>query len=131
MGITKLGKAGSLSNSTRIDAASLIAVQLSADGKRLHLKLRDATGETVSLTLPSNCLNQVLTAMPRTVETDAVHPLDTWTMGLAENGEDLVLTLRTSEGRAVSFMTRPSQVQGMATIATYGRGQRTTAKTLH
>jgi hypothetical protein len=52
-------------------------------------------------------------------------------MDLAENGHDLVLTLRTSEGRAVSFMAKPSQVQGMATIATYGSGQGRALKTVH
>jgi hypothetical protein len=40
------------------------------------------------------------------------------------NGQDLVLTLRTPEGQAVSFAMKPWQVEGMATIATYGNAAR-------
>ncbi|MGD0109823.1 MAG: hypothetical protein ABSC06_38240 [Rhodopila sp.] len=47
------------------------------------------------------------------------------------NGQDLVLTLRTPEGQAVSFAMKPWQVEGMATIATYGNSGRRSEKTLH
>jgi hypothetical protein len=57
------------------------------------------------------CLNAVITAMPQRVESDAMHPLDTWTMVVAENDQDLVLTLHAPDGRTVSFATKPYQVQ--------------------
>jgi hypothetical protein len=106
-------------------------VRLSPDRTRLVLRLRDHAGHSVSVSLPTACLNTVLTAMPQQVETGTVHPLDTWTMGPAENGLDLVLTLRTPQGLAISFTTKPFQVEAMATVATYGRVHPTTAKSIH
>jgi hypothetical protein len=115
----------------KIEATGLVDVRRSQDGALLHLRLLDAAGQTISLSLPTDCLNAVLTAMPQRVESDAVHPLDTWTMAAAENGQDLVLTLHAPDGRTVSFATKPYQVQGMATIATYGIADRPATKRLH
>jgi hypothetical protein len=52
-------------------------------------------------------------------------------MGPGENGQDLVLTLRTPQGLAISFATKPWQVEGMATIATDGRARPATGKAAH
>ena len=116
---------------TKIEATGLVDVRRSPDGALLHIRLLDAAGQTISLSLPMGCLNAVLTAVPQRVESDAVHPLDTWTMVAAENGQDLVLTLHTPDGCTVSFATKPHQVQGMATIATYGITERPASKRLH
>jgi hypothetical protein len=120
-----------LADRIKIDAAELIGVQSSDDGTRLHLKLLDQAGETVSLSLPGGCLNAVITAMPQGVENGAVHPLDTWSMGPAENGQDFLLTLRTAEGLTVSFTIKRWQAEGMATIATYGSAPRTPGRLVH
>jgi hypothetical protein len=120
-----------LTERVRIDAIELLDVRLSADRTRLVLRLRDQTGQSVSLSLPTACLNTVLTAIPQQVENGTVHSLDTWTMGPGENGQDLVLTLRTPQGLAISFIAKPFQVEAMATIATYGRAHPTTAKSIH
>jgi hypothetical protein len=115
-----------------IDAKSLIGVKLSADGARLHLKLRDQTGQTVSLSLPACWLNELLSAVPGLAATaETVHPLGSWSMDRPGTGPDLVLTLRTPEGQAVSFAMKPWQVEGMATIATYGGPPRTPGETIH
>jgi hypothetical protein len=114
---------------SRIDAAGLDGARLSPDGSRLTLLLRDAEGRKLSLSLPMNCLNTVLAATPRTAEAGTVHPLDTWTMTPAKNGRDMILTLCTPEGKEISFTIKPWQVQGIATIATYG-GPRE-ARSLH
>lgn len=111
-----------MTDRVRIDAAELLDVRLSSDRTRLLLRLRDQTGQSVSLSLPTSCLNTMMTAMPQQIETGTVHLLDTWTMG--ENGEDLVLTLRTPQGLSISFTAKPFQVEAMATIATYGREHR-------
>ena len=95
------------------------------------LNLLDDTGQRISLSLPANCLNAVLAVAPRHTEPGAVHKLDTWNMGMAENGQDLVLTLRTPEGLAISFALKPWQVEGMATIAAYGSSHRGQPKSLH
>ena len=84
------------------------------------MRLVDASGQMISLSLPMGCLNAVLTAVPQHLESDAVHPLNTWTMVAAENGQDLVSTPHTPDGCMVSFATKPYQLQGMATIATPG-----------
>jgi hypothetical protein len=115
----------------KIDADQLTEVRLSADATRAILTLLDNAGQKISLTLPTNCLNAVLSVVPRHAEPGAVHRLDSWNMGVAENGQDLLLTLRTPEGLAISFTLKPWQVEGMATIATYGSSHRSQPKILH
>jgi hypothetical protein len=115
-----------------IDAKSLIGVKLSDDGARLHLRVLDETGRTVSLFLPVCWLNEMLSAVPGLGSAaDTVHPLDSWSMERVGTGQDLVLTLRTPEGQAISFIMKPWQVEGMATIATYGGSGRTSDDTIH
>ena len=114
----------------KIDADQVTEVRLSADGTRVMLILVDDTGQRISLSLPANCLNAVLSVAPRHAEPGAVHKLDTWNMGVAEDGQDLVLRMRTPEGLAISFTLKPWQVEGMATIATYGSSHLTHPKSL-
>jgi hypothetical protein len=114
-----------------IDATELISLVLSSDGKRLRLRVRDQNGQTVSFTLPACWLNAMLNALPRSFGPETVHPLDSWSMDRVGNGQDLVLTLRTPDGKAISFAMKPWQVEGMATIATYGNAGRTSGPTLH
>jgi hypothetical protein len=115
----------------KIDANQVTGVRLSDNGTRILLTLLDDTGQKISLSLPATCLNAVLSVAPSHAEPGAVHKLDTWNMGVAESGQDLLLTLRTPEGLAISFTLKPWQVEGMATIATYGSSHRTQQKTLH
>ena len=115
----------------RIEADQLTEVRLSADGARVLMTLLDDEGQKISLSLPAGCLNAVLSVVPRQPVPGAVHKLDTWNMAMAENGQDLLLTLRTPEGLSVSFTLKPWQVEGMATIATYGSFHRTQPKSLH
>ena len=115
----------------KVDADQMTEVRLSADGARLNLDLLDSKGQKVSLSLPTSCLNTMLSVMPRHAKPGSVHKLDSWNMGVAENGQDLLLTLRTPVGLAISFTLKPWQVEGMATIATYGSAQRSQPKTMH
>ena len=112
-----------------IEATELISVLASPDGTRLRLRVRDQDGRTVSFTLPACWLNGMLNALPRSSNTDRIHPLDSWSMD--RSGQDLVLTLRTPDGQAVSFAMKPWQVEGMATIATYGGSGRSLGTTVH
>jgi hypothetical protein len=114
-----------------IDVTELISVRLSADQKHLKLTLRDDNGRVVSLSLPARWLNTLQNAMPRQVESGTVHPLDSWSIDRYGNGHDLILTLRTPEGVAVSFAAKPWQVEGMATIATYGCAESGSDGTIH
>jgi hypothetical protein len=116
---------------TRIDATGIIDVRLSHDGQRVHLRLRDTAGQVTALSLPAACLNAVFAVLPRRVEPGSVHPLDSWSMAPTPNGQQLLLTLCTPEGQSVAFTTTPWQVQGMATIATYGHRGEITRKSIH
>jgi hypothetical protein len=114
-----------------IEARELIGLRLSSDGTCLGLRVRDQTGQTVTVSLPVGWLNAMLNALPQTCGPDTVHPLDSWSMDRLRNGQDLVLTLRTPEGQAISFAMKPWQVEGMATIATYGASGRSSPSTVH
>ena len=120
-----------MADRVKIDAAQLTEARLSGDGTRVHLTLLDQVGEKVLLSLPASCLNTLISTVPGPINPGTVHKLDSWTMGVAENGQDLLLTLRTPEGVAISFTLKPWQVEGMATIATYGNSQRPQPKTVH
>ncbi len=114
-----------------IDATELVGVLLSPDGKQLRLKVRDQDGRTVSVMLPARWLNAMLGALPRSPCPDTVHAVDSWSIDRSGDGQDLVLTLRTPEGQAVSFAMKPWQVEGMATIAVYGQSGRAPGTTVH
>jgi hypothetical protein len=114
-----------------IEAMELDSVHASTDGRRLRLRVRDQSGRTVRLTLPASWLNSMLNALPRSDGGGVVHPLDSWSLDRTSNGQDLVLTLQTPEGNAVSFAMKRWQVEGMATIATYGSAAGNTQQTVH
>jgi hypothetical protein len=97
----------------------------------VHLTFLDREGQKISLSLPTNCLNTVISTLPGRANPGEIHKLDSWTMGVADNGQDLLLTLRTPEGLAISFTLKPWQIEGMATIATYGSSNRVQPKTMH
>jgi hypothetical protein len=120
-----------VTDKVKIDADQVTDVRLSEDATRVSMTLLDPAGNRMLLTLPADCLNAVLSVVPRRAAPDVVNRLDSWSMGVAENAQDLVLTLRTPEGAAISFALKPWQVEGMATIATYGSAQRSQPKTMH
>jgi len=120
-----------MTDRSRVDASRLEGVRLSPDGSRLILLLRDEMGQKVSLSLPTSSLNEVLSALPRPPETGTVHEVDSWNIGLAGNGNGVILTLNTPEGVAMSFNVKPWQVQGMATVATYGTTRETARRSIH
>ncbi len=109
-----------------IDATELLGLRLSGDGKCLRLRVRDQNGQALSLSLPVCWLNAMRTTLPRTTDIDIIHALDSWSMDRFNNGQELVLTLRTSEGQSISFAMKPWQIEGMATIASYGNSPGTT-----
>jgi hypothetical protein len=75
-----------LTESSRIDA-DLDDVRLSPDGSRLILLLHDASGQKVSLSLPTQCLSALLTAAPQPVAGGAVHSVKTWSMSSPITGK--------------------------------------------
>jgi len=61
-----------LADRVRIDATELLDVRLSSDRTRVVLRLRDQGGQSVSLSLPTACLNTVMTAMPQQIDAGTV-----------------------------------------------------------
>jgi hypothetical protein len=120
-----------VSERSRVDAAELDSVRLSPDGTRLILLLRDAAGQKVSLSLPRTCAGAVLTAAPQPTEAGIPHQVDAWTMCLADNGQDMILTFCTPEGMVMSFIIKSWQAQAMATVATYGAGRNSARRSVH
>lgn len=114
-----------------IDAIDLVAVRLSRDGWVVKADFIDREGRTVSLTLPTECLSALASAVPNRLDPEAVHVLDAWSMDHTGNGEDLLLTLRTPDARTVSFLTKPWQVKGMATIATWSEAHPGAIRAVH
>ena len=120
-----------MTGSRDIDALELDSVHASPDGQQLRLRVRDQTGRLVRFSLPARWLNSILNALPRTADTEVVHPLDSWSIDRMPDDSDLVLTLRTPEGQAVSFAIKPWQVEGMATVATYGSSAGAPKRVVH
>jgi hypothetical protein len=120
-----------MNDHSRIDAAELDRVQVSPDGTRLILCLRDAAGQKVSVSLPRHCVNAVLTAAPRPTEAGMPHAVDSWNMSQAENGQDMILTFCTPEGMVMSFSIKSWQAEAMATVATYRSIRDGAGQTVH
>ena len=115
---------------SRIDA-ELDGVRLSPDGSRLILLLRDTSGQKVSLSLPTECMNAVLTAAPEPAACGTVHAVETWNMAPGAPGQDMVLTLCTKEGLVMSFTIKAWQAEGMATVAAHGSTRSGTSRSVH
>ena len=114
-----------------IDATELENVVLSADGVRIRLRVRDQAGQRVCFSLPANWLNSVLNALPRRPCGAEVQRLDSWSIDRTPSGDGMILTLRTPEGQAVSFAIKSWQVEGMATIATFGNAPGPAPRRVH
>lgn len=86
--------------------------------------MRDPCGGAVSVSLPVESLNTVLTALPRTANdllaggTDQVFTLDSWSLGQDQHG--LVLTFHLPDGAKIAFAAKPWQLTAMASLAGQG-----------
>lgn len=119
-----------MTDRSRIDA-ELDGVRLPPDGSRLILLLHDASGEKVSLSLPTQCMNAVLTVAPQPVAASTAHSVETWNMAPSGNGQDMILTLCTTEGMVMSFAIKSWQAEGMATVATHGSPRAGGSRSVH
>jgi hypothetical protein len=76
-------------------------------------------------------MNAVLTAAPQPVSTRTAHSVETWNMAPSGNGQDMILTLCTTEGMVMSFTIKSWQAEGMATVATHGSPRAGGSRSLH
>jgi len=104
----------------RIDAAELSGVEITDDGQRLCLRLRDRAGRLASVSIPVDSVNTVLSAVPRAASElpggqGEPYPLDGWSLASVDHG--LVLTLQLPDGATIAFAVRPWQIAAMASLA--------------
>jgi hypothetical protein len=115
----------------RIDAAELTWVEVTDDGRRLCLRLLDRAGQAAAVSLPVDCLNAVLAAVPQPA-TGPVHRLDGWSLAVGEHG--LLLTLQLPDGARMTFAVQPWQIAAIASLAGHqgaGRGSGPARGRLH
>ena len=113
-----------------VDAVELISVRVPSGARSLRLKIRDRNGQPMTVSLPSDWLAAMLAALPWSLGGDEAHELASWSIDRT-TGEDLLLTLRTAEGQAVSVAMKSWQIAGMATIATYGNAAPVPKQRMH
>lgn len=111
----------SSSRHARIDAADVEWIEVTDGGRRLCLRLRDVAGRPAALSLPSDCLNRVLSSLPASAGQPAaeggadIHRLDGWS--LDRRAGSLVLTLHRADGARIAFAVTPWQIAAIASLA--------------
>lgn len=102
----------------RIDVTALSYVEVTEDGSRLRLHVVDDRGGPALVSLPVNCLNLVVTAVPPAATGAAgdpvIHKLDSWSLEQGETG--LVLTLRQPDSAAIAFSLQSWQIEAIASL---------------
>ncbi|WP_376093989.1 hypothetical protein ACE7GA_00245 [Roseomonas sp. CCTCC AB2023176] len=98
-----------------IRGEALLDCGVAPDGSLVRLGLRDEAGVPTHLTLPADCLAQLLMTLPRLASEalrrrhrDAslrvVYPLGGWRVEATPDGARRILTLSTEDGFAGSFV---------------------------
>jgi hypothetical protein len=104
-----------------IEAEAVTTYEVAADGTRFSLNFRRASGEVGSITLPSECLNQLVMTMPciaaealrkryRNSTMRLVYPLGDWSLAATDCSSRLILTLKTPDGFQIAFSVDPADV---------------------
>jgi hypothetical protein len=106
----------------RIDAAAVNSADISHDGSRLRLQVLDQDGRPALVSLPVDCINTVLRALPNAARDagGAVHRLECWS--LRENEGGLLLTLGRPDGTGITFAVQTWQIAAIASLAGLDRG---------
>jgi hypothetical protein len=105
----------------RIDAEELSWVEITDNGRRLCLRLRDRVGHPASVSIPVDSVNAILTAVPRSADellqggATEIYKLDGWSLGW--NAAGLVLTLQLPDGAKIAFAVKPWQIAAIASLA--------------
>lgn len=108
-----------------IEAQSLTTFEVTDDGARLHLNAEDAKGSAVSLSLPIECLSQMVMTLPRMAQAALrrqhrddslriVYPASMWAIERGQGkAETFILTLSTLDGFEVSFALDSAALAGL------------------
>ena len=113
--------------SAEIEGKTLTSFQVSPDGTQFRLNLRDSEGGPASITLPTDCLNQLVMTMPR-IAAEAlrlryrdnslrlVYPISDWTIESALGDPKFILTLRTPDGFEIAFAIGQEDIARMGVV---------------
>ena len=122
-----------------INGSSLITCQVASDGGSIRLVFEAPDGRPASLTLPMQCIQQLLMTLPHAASKAIrarhhddtlrlVFPLGNWKLERAAGDSKLILTLYTPDGFEVSFSVDHNAIEQMSRTAgsraaTSSRGQ--------
>lgn len=110
-----------------IEGTALVNFEVAPDGERFRLNVRDTEGGTAALSLPTECLHQLVMTLPRMAvralqerhgdkTLRLVYPLGGWNVEQAAGGPTLILTLRTPDGFEVAFGVREDDLAAMGDV---------------
>jgi hypothetical protein len=108
-----------------IEAAALTDFEIASDGTGVRMNLRDSEGQAASLTLPSECINQLLMTLPSMARLALrarygdgtlriVYPIGQWTIERAGGHRAVVVTFGTPDGFEVSFSLSRDQCESLS-----------------
>ncbi|HZB89876.1 MAG TPA: hypothetical protein VE397_00445 [Stellaceae bacterium] len=107
-----------------IEGRQLTTYSVASDGKRFSLNFTDSEGRPAAVTLPTECLNELLMTLPRMISEALraryrdsslrlVFPAEQWQLAHGEDSR-LILTIGTSGGFEASFAFEPDQLRSIA-----------------
>ena len=113
---------------TDISITSLIKCQIAPDGGSVRLVFEGADGQPASLTLPIQCIQQLLMTLPHAASKAIrarhrddtlrlVFPLGDWKLEQAAGASELILTLNTPDGFEVAFSVGQDAIAQMSRAA--------------
>lgn len=108
-----------------IKAAALQTYELTADGSRVRLNVTDTEGRPAVLSLPSDCLHQLIMTLPRVMQRvlqmrfgdesmRVVFPTCDWKLQRSGTNHHFILTLKTTDGFEASFGFSEGELQSLA-----------------
>jgi hypothetical protein len=109
----------------QIDVNALLDYEVAGDGSHVRLKLANAQSDLVDVTLPIECLKQLVLSMPVILEQALralcqdpalrlVHTVKLWTIERASDPNDLILSFKTPDHFSISFCVDQADVLRMA-----------------
>jgi hypothetical protein len=110
---------------SRIDVAELNYVEVTKEGQRLCLHVLDQGGKPATVSLPVDCLNTVVNAVPPLFQnvTDSgapqkIHQVDSW--ALSQDAAGLVLKLSLPDSSNIAFSLQSWQIEAIASLVFLG-----------
>ena len=108
-----------------ITGSSLTQCQIAPDGSAVRLNFKSDCGQPASLTLPVECIQQLLMTLPHVASMAIraryrdetlrwVFSLGSWQLEAARASADVILTLKTPDGFEVAFSIGRQDVKQIA-----------------